>query len=220
MSKNESVNEFKELAESLKERFAILPAGNFVDCETGEYLSKDEVDKIQENIIEDYKVNLFGDINAISANVLELENKQRLINKKSKTQKKDDKLKVQYKSGFEFNKVFRDMISKENYMELDKHEKLVYFVLRDFVTNPDNCVMIDGLIPTIDEMRKIVGLSKTVFINSLKSLEEKGLIIRKFENVRRKLIYYHPDYYTGGWISDSTLEIFGLERVKEDKDKQ
>ena len=52
LSKNENVNEFKELAESLKERFAILPAGNFVDCETGEYLSKDEVDKVLPKLLQ------------------------------------------------------------------------------------------------------------------------------------------------------------------------
>lgn len=212
MSKNESLNEFKELAEGLKERFQEMHCNQFVDYETGELLTRDEMNKIQQEIIEDYKIQIFGDINKISMNVLELENQQRLVNKRSKKAKKDDKLRVQYKSGAPFNKVFRDMISKENYMKLDKHEKLVYFVLRDFITNPDNCVMIDGEVPTIDEMKEVVGLSKTVFIDSLKKLEEKGLIIRKFENVRRKLIYYNPKYATGGWVSEYTLDMFGLKR--------
>lgn len=211
MSKNDV---FKEEIIALKERFEPLHANQFVDLETGEILTKDEMKKIQVNETEAIKLKFFDDINKISHTVLELENQQRVVNKRSKKSKKDNKIKFQYKSGYEFNKVFRDKIEKGEYMKLDKNEKLAYFVLRDFVSQPSNSIVIDGRIPKVEELASMCSLSKPTLTDALKSLEEKGLI-KRIQEGKYKMIYFNPEYCTGGWVEKETLEMFGLEENEE-----
>lgn len=213
MSKNDV---FKEEILALKERFEPLHANQFVDLETGEILTKDEMQRIQVKQTESIKLKFFDDINKISRTVLELENNQRVVNKKSKKSKKDEKLKVQYKKGIEFNKVFRDKINGVEYMKLDKNEKLAYFVLRDFISQPSNAIVVDGRIPKVEELASMCSLSKPTLTDALKSLEEKGLIKRVQEG-KYKMIYFNPEYCTGGWVDKETLELFGLE-VNEEVD--
>ena len=211
LSKND---EFKEKIIALKERFEPLHANQFVDLESGEILTKDEMKKIQTKRTEEIKLDFFDDINKISLTILELENQQRVVNKRSKKSKKDNKVRFQYKSGYEFNKVFRDKIKEGEYMKLDKNEKLAHFVLRDFVSHPSNAIVIDGKIPKVEELAKICSLSKPTLTDALVSLEEKGLIKRVQEG-KYKMIYFSPEYYSGGWVDGETLELFGLEPNEE-----
>lgn len=101
-------------------------------------------------------------------------------------------------------------------MKLSSNEKLVYYILRDFVQYPTNFVVIADTLPTTKQLEKLVGLSEKSIIGALKSLEDKKIIKRK-QVGHKKAIVINPDYYASGKdLEVDTLAMFGLIEVRED----
>ena len=105
-------------------------------------------------------------------------------------------------------------------MKLTANEKLVYYVLRDFVQYPTNCVVIKDHIPTIRELEPLIGLTDRSIGDALISLENKGLIKRK-QYGHRKAIYFNPYYYASGKDFElETLQMFDLIECDNEKVEQ
>lgn len=92
----------------------------------------------------------------------------------------------------------------------DKNERLVYYIVRGFVTFPFNCVVINDEIPTMHDLEPLLLLSDRAIRTALKSLEEKKLL-KLVQSGHRKAIYINPEYYAAGKeIDTETLGLFGL----------
>jgi group I intron endonuclease len=115
------------------------------------------------------------------------------------------------------NLVYRNKLDDLINMKLSRNEKLVYYVLREFVQHPSNCVMINNNIPTFKELEPLVSLTERSIRDCLKTLELKGLI-KLVQSSHKKAIYINPEYYsTGKEISNETLQLFGLLEIDEEK---
>jgi hypothetical protein len=102
-------------------------------------------------------------------------------------------------------------------MKLENNEKLVFYVLRDFIAYPSNCIMINGHIPSFPEFEAIVGLTERTIRKAIKSLIEKGLFQTKMSG-HKKALYVNPAYYASGKNLDiDTLKMFGLLEFDEEK---
>jgi DNA-binding transcriptional ArsR family regulator len=67
------------------------------------------------------------------------------------------------------------------------------------------------------ELEPIIGLSERSIRESLKSLEEKGLI-KLIQSGHRKAIYINPSYYaTGKDLDSDTLQMFSLIKCDDEK---
>lgn len=118
------------------------------------------------------------------------------------------------------NLVYRDKVIEILQMKLEVNEKLVYYVLRDFISYPDNSILINGEVPTIVDLEPIVGLKERTIRKALKGLEDKGLVKLKRSGVR-KCIFFNPYYISSGReISISTLKMFELLQCDDDKIEQ
>lgn len=110
----------------------------------------------------------------------------------------------------EANFVFRESINCLVSMKLEVNEKLVYYVLRDFIAYPSNSVMINEQIPSFVELEVIVGIKERTIRKALKSLEIKGLI-KLVQSGHKKAIYVNPAYYASGKeLNIDVLEMFEL----------
>lgn len=214
---NDVSNKLKELVSEVESEFIGIQGGGFVYLATGELFTKVEHDKYLQRKIENYKVDIFATINNISETELGIENDQRLINKKSQTKnKKGKKSKATYDGG-EFNMVYRNKIMEVLGMKLTTNERLVFYVLRDLIQYPTNCVVINEHIPTTKELEPLIGLTEKSILNALKSLEEKNLLKRK-QYGRRKSIFVNPEYYASGKDLDiETLKLFNLVECDDEK---
>lgn len=102
-------------------------------------------------------------------------------------------------------------------MKLDKTEKLVYYTIRDFITYPQNCVLINEEIPLPKDLEPITGLEEKTIRATLKSLEKKELV-KLVRAGRRHLIYVNPQYYASGKELDiETLRLFNLVQCDDNK---
>jgi hypothetical protein len=139
---------------------------------------------------------------------------QRIVNGRSK--KKKLKNRDTYDGG-NFNIVYENKLEEVVNMKLNNNEKLVYYVLRDYAQYPTNCVIIKNHVPAMIELEPIVGLSERSIRDSLKSLDEKGLI-KLVQSGHKKAIYINPEYYaTGKDLDTDTLQIFGLIDCDDEK---
>lgn len=108
------------------------------------------------------------------------------------------------------NLVMRENLCEIQEMKLNKNDKLTYYIVRDYVQYPENCVMINGNIPSITDLEEFIGLSDRAIRESLKVLEEKSLI-KLVQSSHKKAIYINPLYYASGkTISKETLELFEI----------
>ena len=95
-------------------------------------------------------------------------------------------------------------------MKLSNNEKLVFYVLRDYIQYPTNCIVINDSIPSIKDLEPLVGLTERSMVGVLKSLEEKKLI-KRVQSGHKKAIYVNPEYYASGKdLEIETLKLFGL----------
>ena len=102
-------------------------------------------------------------------------------------------------------------------MKMDKNEKLVYYVLRDFVQYPSNCVIINDVVPTFKDLEPITSLTERTIRDAIKALESKN-ILKLNQSGHRKAIYINPEYYASGKeLSVDTLKMFGLLTIDEEK---
>ena len=109
------------------------------------------------------------------------------------------------------NFVFRNKITDIVDMKLDKNEKLVYYVLRDFAQHPSNCIMLNNIVPSFKELEPLVSLTERTIRDALKTLEQKNLL-KLVQSGHKKAIYINPEYYsTGKELNIDTLDLFNLE---------
>ena len=204
----------REYIYELESNFQEIRGGSFIEVNTGEFLTKGEHDKIIQSKLEEYKCRLFAEVNQTALNDFGIENAQKISNKR-KPSKKQSKVRDRFDNG-EFNIVYRKKIEEVLVMKLSSNEKLVYYILRDFVQYPTNYVVIADTLPTTKQLEKVVGLSEKSIITALKGLEEKKLIKRK-QVGHKKAVVMNPEYYASGKdLEIDTLAMFGLMEVKQD----
>jgi len=104
-------------------------------------------------------------------------------------------------------------------MKLNTNEKLVFYIMRDFIQYPTNCIVINDHIPTIKELEPIIGLTERSIITALKSLEDKNML-KRVQYGHKKAIYINPEYYASGKELDlDSLKLFGLVKIDDEKVK-
>lgn len=195
--------------------FQELQGNTFVYLETGEFFTKVEHDKYIQKQLEEYKMKMLSIVNIISEDEKNIKNEQILINKRSKKPKKT-KLREKYEGG-NFNIVYTERLEEIQRMKLTNNEKLVFYVLRDFVQFPTNCVVIRDEIPSIKSLEPIIGLTERSIIDVLKSLENKRLL-KRIQHGHKKAIYFNPEYYASGKeLEIETLKMFDLLEYDENK---
>ena len=209
-SKNEIKEHVREFLDNTDGEFKELQGGTFVYLETGEFFTKIEHDKLIQKKLEAYKVDLFDTINTVTSNERNIENQQMLINRNSKKPvNKKLKLRDRYDGG-NFNIVYTSKLEEVYNMKLNNNEKLVFYILRDYIQYPTNCLVINDKIPTIKELEPIIGLTERTIITVLKVLETKNLI-KRVQSGHKKAIYFNPEYYASGKdLEIKTLQLFDL----------
>lgn len=204
----------REYVYEIEKDFQEIQGGSFVDLRTGEIITRSEHDKIIQLKLENFKCKMLSETNQTIFNEFGIENTQSLTNKKT-SKKKQVKTRDRHDNG-EFNIVYRNKVEEILKMKLSSNEKLVYYILRDFVQYPTNFVVIADTLPTTKQLEKLVGLSEKSIIGALKSLEDKKIIKRK-QVGHKKAIVVNPDYYASGKdLEVDTLAMFGLIEVRED----
>lgn len=204
----------REYIYQLESNFQEIQGGSFVDISTGEIITRSEHDKIIQINLEGFKCKILAEANQTALNEFGIENTQKLTNSRNR-KKKSNNTREKYDNG-EFNIVYRNRIEGILKMKLNSNEKLVYYVLRDFIQYPTNFVIIADSLPTTKQLEKVIGLSEKSIISALKGLENKNLIKRK-QVGHKKAIAVNPEYYASGKDLDiDTLAMFGLVNVRED----
>ena len=207
--------EIKNYIENINNEFHELHGGSLVKLDSGEIFTRTEFEKYARKKIEKYASNNLQEIKKLSVKSLGIVPEQNLINKRSK-KKSNFKTKSRYDGG-DFNIVYRDKVKDVYELKLDKTEKLVYYTIRDFITYPQNCVLINGEIPLPKELEPVTGLEEKTIRLTLKLLEEKGLL-KQVRVGRRHLIYVNPEYYASGKELDvETLRLFNIVQCDDEK---
>jgi predicted transcriptional regulator len=195
-----SMSEADEYIQSLFQEFQSMPGGAYIHHLTGEICTQDEMNqyvaiKFQKKLNKDYKTPAeYG----IELDVALVKAKKTVIKKHNF-------------DGGEFNMAYRFKMEGLIKMQLDIHEKVVFYVLRDFITYPSNAIQINDKIPSFPELETIVGFKERTIRKALKSLEDKGLV-KLVQSGHKKAIYVNPSYYAGGKdVCPDTLAMFGLE---------
>jgi DNA-binding MarR family transcriptional regulator len=205
-----------ELVNQINSEFRELVGGTFIRLDTGELFTKAEVDKYITRKLEIFSSKQLNEIKDISQDLLGVKPEQHLYNKRSKKEK--IKTKIKFDNG-DFNIAYKniDILMELINMKLEVNEKLVYYVLRDFISYPSNSILINGEVPTMTDLEPLIGLKERTIRKALKTLEEKGLIKLKNAGVR-KCIFFNPFYYASGKELDiATLKMFELLECNEDK---
>lgn len=196
----------KEYIESVNKEFIEVIGGSFVRVDTGEIFNLVEVQKYVQKKMEKYTKRNLDEIKHHTFESMGVEPDQLLVKRKEKKHKNN---KSRFEGG-EFNIVYREKIEGVISLKLEVNEKLVYYVLRDFIAYPSNCVMINEEIPTFEQLEPIIGLKERTIRKALKSLEVKGLIKLR-QSGHRKAIYVNPSYYASGKdLNIDVLEMFDL----------
>lgn len=196
----------REYIEELKEQFVKMTDSNYCNLTTGEVFTLAEVNKYMTKKIEEFNKSIMAEIrNEALDNGIEIE--QRLINKRSK--KKKGKYKERYDRG-DFNIIYREEMENFMALKLTLIEEGVFSRLCKFLNYPTNCVMVNGNIPSIDILMKVMDLKERALRGHLKTLEEKG-VIKLIQSGHKKAIYVNPKYCTTGKDLDiDTLKMFEL----------
>lgn len=204
----------KDYIEQLNSIFIEMQGGCYANIETGEIFTKAEVSKFMKIKIEEFNTMYMAEVRAIASNN-GIEVDQTLLNSRSK-KKKSGKVKDRYDGG-EFNMIYRERLGDVMALKLTISEKGVYYSLGELLTYPTNTVMINGDVPTFEEIGKYVGLSDRNLRKYLHILEDKGLI-KLVKCGYKKAIVFNPEYYaTGKDLDLETLKMFGLVKIDENK---
>ncbi|WEG18464.1 hypothetical protein PQ478_08270 [Alkalihalophilus pseudofirmus] len=202
-------NETRKYIESLNNEFTEIVGGSYVKLSSGELFTQTEVKKYVKKKLEEYTSKFMQDIKQQSNETFEVVPEQRLINHRSMINMPRLKTKDRYDGG-EFNMVYRNKINEVIAMKLSNNEKLVFFTLRDFITYPTNCILINNEVPKFPDYENIVGLKERTIRKVIKSLEDKGLFKLK-QHGHKKAIYVNPSYYASGKELDiEVLQMFDL----------
>lgn len=194
------MSEMNNFINALNSEFKLLVGGSYLHIDTGEVMSQKELNKHIKEKVEEFNIDRFKE-----ASICGVEIDQALIKKKEPKKKKENTF-----DGGNFNMVYRVMLEGLINMKLEVNEKLVYYVLRDFIVYPSNSIIINDKVPTFEELEPIIGLKERTIRKAVKSLESKGLFILK-QSGHKKVIYVNPAYYaTGKNIDTDTVKMFGL----------
>ena len=216
--KEQVKSQFKGFLTEIDSKFMELQGGTFAYLETGEFFTKTEHDKYLQAELERYKVEVFATINQAAGQATDIINEQSLIINKKKEKPKYKKLKLREKyDGGNFNIVYTNRLEEIQSMKLSNNEKLTYYVLRDYVQFPTNCVCINDIVPSIKDLEPLIGLTERSIVNVLKLLEQKNLI-KRVQSGHKKAIYMNPEYYASGKeLEIETLKLFGLLECDNEK---
>lgn len=209
-----------DLIDEMNNEYKEVVGGTFVRIDSGEPFTKTEVDKYVARRLEEYSKSQLKEIKEVGSNVFGVETEQILINKRSR-KPKTSKTKSNFDNG-EFNIVYKNPIILLELinMKLEINEKLIYYVLRDFISYPTNSILINGEVPSMTELEPLIGLKERTIRKALKGLEEKGFVKLKKTGVRN-CIFFNPFYYASGKDLDiNTLKMFELLEYDEDKVEQ
>ena len=210
--------QFRDFLTEIDSKFIELQGGTFAQLETGEFLTKTEHDRIIQQKFESYKVEVFATINQIAGEETDIKNEQSLIVKKKSEKPKYKKLNLRARyDGGNFNIVYTSRLEEVKDMKLTSNEKLVFYVLRDCIQYPTNCVIINDSVPSIKELEPLIGLTERSIVNVLKTLEENNLI-KRVQHGHKKAIYINPEYYASSKeLEIETLKLFGLLECDNEK---
>jgi len=133
------MQDLRNFIQEINNEFQPIVGDSFIKIEGGELFSKSEVKKYVQRKLEIFNAKTLQHNNDAAVKEFGIDVTQRLINEKSKTPKRNHEAnKAEYdgtgKLGF--NIVYRERLEELSNMKLDKNEKLVYYVLRDFVQHP------------------------------------------------------------------------------------
>lgn len=199
-----------QLVEEINKEFVEVVGGSFIHTETGEMFTGTEVKKYVQRKIEQYNIEHMRKVNMTALKEFDIIPEQNITNKRSKQNLKKKKSPKSNYDGGEFNMAYRNRLEAMSNMKLDNNEKLVYYVLRDFISYPSNSVKINDEIPKFTDLENIVGLKERTIRKALKSLEERGVIKLKQEGYRKAIIV-NPEYYASGKdLNTDILQMFGL----------
>jgi len=194
------MSEMIEFVEKINSEFIGMVGGSYVSTRTGELFTQKELDKHVKDKVEMFNIERFKESVACGIPL-----DQVLL--KKKPPKKETK--STYEGG-EFNIVYRFKLEELIDMQLEVNEKLVYYILRDFTVFPSNSIMINGQVPTFEELEPIIGLKERTIRKAVKALEAKGLLKLK-QSGHKKVIYVNPEYYaTGKNLDIGTVKMFDL----------
>ena len=207
-------NEFKEYIENLKSQFTESGTGTFWNINTGEEFTQAECNKFMKIKVEDYKLSVFAEMN-IEASKSDIETDQIVINKRSK-KPKSKKQKERYEGG-DFNMVYRERMSDIMAIKLTLSERGAYSILRDLAVYPSNSVIINGEVPSTEQLCTILGIKERAFRGYVKKFQDNN-IIKLVQSGHKKVIYINPEYYaTGKDLSIDVLKMFNLIVCDDDK---
>lgn len=212
-------NELMDLVEQINGEFKEMIGNVFVRVDTGEIFTKPEVEKYIKKKIELFTSKQVNSIKQASQDIFGVKSDQRLINKKNKKPKSNGKSK--FDNG-DFNIVYKNetILMELIKLKLEVNEKLVYYVLRDFIAYPSNCILINGEVPQMIDLEPLIGLKERTIRKALKGLEGKG-VVKLLRSGVRKAIYFNPYYYASGKDLDiNTLKMFELIECDDDKIEQ
>lgn len=206
--------DISDYIKQLNSEFIEVVGGSYCKVSTGEIFTQTEVNKYIKLKIEEYNTLYIASVrNIASQEGVDLD--QHLINNRSK-KKIHKKLKEKYDGG-EFNMVYRERLGDIMALKLNATEKGVWYSLGELCTYPTNVVMINGNIPSFEDIALYVGMSERNLRRYLKVLEDKNLI-KLSQCGFKKSIVVNPEYYaTGKELDIDTLKLFNLVECNEDK---
>lgn len=208
------MQDIREYIGILNDMFVEIQGGCFANVETGEIFTKTEVNKFMKTKVEEFNVSQLALARRVSSdNGIEMD--QTLLNQRSK-KKKTSKTKERYDGG-EFNMIYRKRLGDIMALKLTITEKGIYYSLGELLTYPTNTVMINGDVPSFQELGKYVGLSDRNLRKYLYNLENKNLL-KLVKCGYKKAIVFNPEYYAIGKDLDTdTLRFFKLVECDDEK---
>jgi len=165
------------------------------DIETGEKLDIkiEDIVKIKEKQVN----NLLGDLSVLGEKdyvlIKHKGNKVSCIN-----------IKPSYSFGKLFRVLLKSIIKKE---VINKNMAAFMFYVFPYVYFPDNNIILNNKIPTIEDLSKHTGFSKRTINTILNELEKIDFIKRIKQNIY-SIIYVNPFIYCNGLIKESTYNLF------------
>jgi len=194
------MSEMQDFINELNSQFVPAIGGSYVAIKTGEMFTQESLQEHVKEKVEAFNIERFKESVICGVSLDQ-------VLKKKKPPRKEAKSNY---DGGDFNMVYRFKLEELINMQLEVNEKLVYYILRDFTVFPSNSIMINGQVPTFEELEPIIGLKERTIRKAVKSLENKGLFKLK-QSGHKKVIYVNPSYYaTGKNLDINTVKMFDL----------
>lgn len=113
------------------------------------------------------------------------------------------------KEDHEFNKVFRVALREVMQNQgLGKNARLAVGTLIGFITFPTNLILVDGQVPSNEDLEKLLDLSPVTLKKALNELE-KHEVIKRVKEINQRLIYFNPFLVCAGGVVDvNTYSLF------------